>query len=67
MKYHIRIEGELGQGWEDWFGGAVISPGGDGVTLLGCEVVDQAALYGLLWKLRDLGVSLLSIERIDNK
>jgi hypothetical protein len=66
MEYRIRIEGELGQEWADWFGGLAIAQEGHGVTLLTCAVVDQAALYGLLWRLRDLGLPLLSINRIDN-
>jgi hypothetical protein len=66
MEYHIRIEGELGQEWADWFGAIAISREGDGVTLLTSAVVDQAALYGLLWKLRDLGLPLVSISRIED-
>jgi hypothetical protein len=66
MKYQIRIEGELGQEWVDWLGGHAISREGDGVTLLTCAVADQAALYGLLRKLRDLGMPLLSVNRIDD-
>jgi hypothetical protein len=67
VKYHIRIEGELGQDWADWLGGSSISREGDGVTLLTCDVVDQAALLGLLRKLRDLGLPLLSVNRIDHR
>jgi hypothetical protein len=66
MKYQIRIEGELGQQWADWFGGLAISREGDGVTLLTCPVADQAALHGLLRKLRDLGLPLLSINPCDD-
>ncbi len=66
MKYQIRIEGELGQEWVNWFGGLAISLEGDGVTLLTCTVNDQAALHGLLRKLRDLGLPLLSINRFDD-
>jgi hypothetical protein len=66
MKYQLRIEGELGQEWADWFGGAAISPEDAGVTLLTCEVRDQAALHGLLRKLRDLGLPLISVNRIDD-
>jgi hypothetical protein len=67
MEYQIRIKGELGQEWADWFGGSAIAREGDGVTLLTCAVVDQAALYGLLRKLRDLGLPLISITRTDDK
>jgi hypothetical protein len=66
MKYQVRIEGELGPKWADWFSGAAISREADGVTLLTCAVADQAALHGLLRKLRDLGLPLLSINRIDD-
>ncbi len=67
MRYQIRVEGELGQEWAEWFGGIAIAQEGDGVTLLTCAVADQAALHGLLRKLRDLGLSLLSINRIDDR
>ena len=66
MKYHIRIEGELGQEWADWFGGTAIAREPGGVLLLTCAVADQSALYGLLRKLRDLGLPLLSVNRIDD-
>jgi hypothetical protein len=66
MKYHIRIEGELGQEWADWFGGSAIAREADGVTRLTCAELDQAALHGLLRRLRDLGLPLLSINRIDD-
>ena len=66
MKYHVRIQGELGQEWLGWFGCTAISREGDGVALLTCDVADQAALHGLLRKLRDLGLPLLSINRIDD-
>jgi hypothetical protein len=66
MRYHIRVEGELGSEWADWFGGPAISREADGVTLLACTVPDQAALHGLLRKLRDLGLPLLSVNRVDD-
>ena len=66
MGYQIRIEGELGQEWSDWFGGLAISREGDDVTLLTCALADQAALHALLRKLSDLGLPLLSITRIDD-
>ena len=66
MEYRIRIEGELGQEWADWFGGIAVTREENGVTLLTCDVADQAALHGLLRKLRDLGLPLLSINRIDD-
>ena len=66
MKYQVRVEGELGQQWVDWFGGPAISREGDGVTLLTCAAADQAALDGRLRRTRDLGLPLLSANRIDD-
>ena len=61
MVYQIRIEGHLGRQWTDWFGGLTITLEENGDTLLTGPVVDQAALYGLLRKVRDLGMPLLSV------
>jgi hypothetical protein len=63
-RYEIRIKGHLDSGWEDWFGGLTITLEEDGDTLLAGPVVDQAALYGLLKKVRDLGMPLLSVNRV---
>jgi hypothetical protein len=65
MVYHIRIEGHLGRQWADWFGGLTISLEDNGDTLLTGPVVDQAALHGLLRKVRDLGMPLLSVKRVE--
>ncbi len=62
--YQIRIKGHLGPQWADWFGGLAISLEDNGDTLLTGPVVDQAALHGLLGKVRDLGVPLISAIRI---
>jgi hypothetical protein len=59
--YEIRIQGHLGPQWTDWFGGLAIKLEEDGATLLTGPVVDQAALHGLLKKVRDLGMPLLSV------
>lgn len=67
MKYHVRIQGELGKEWVDWFGETAISREDAGVTLLTCDLPDQAALHGLLRKLQGLGMSLISINRIDDE
>ena len=64
MVYQIRIEGHLGLQWTDWFGGVSITLEDSGNTLLTGPVVDQAALFGLLKKVRDLGMSLVSVNRI---
>ena len=67
--YQITVQGYLGQSRADWFDGMVIEPQVDAegmsVTRLTGEVVDQAALHGLLRRLYDLGLSLLSIKRIE--
>jgi hypothetical protein len=63
-RYEIRIKGHLDSGWADWFGGLTITLEGDGDTLLAGRVVDQAALYGLLKKVRDVGMPLLSVNRV---
>ena len=64
MIYQIRIEGHLAGQWIDWFGGLTITLEDNGDTLLTGPVVDQAALHGLLRKVRDLGIPLLSVIRL---
>jgi NADPH:quinone reductase-like Zn-dependent oxidoreductase len=64
MVYQIRIKGHLGREWTDWFEGLTITLEDNGETLLTGPVVDQAALYGLLRKVRDLGVPLVSVNRV---
>jgi hypothetical protein len=61
MVYQIRIKGHLGLEWTDWFEGLTITLEDNGETLLTGAVVDQAALYGLLRKVRDVGMPLLSV------
>lgn len=63
--YEIKIKGHLSQQWEDWFGGVTAAPDEEGNTVLTCPVIDQAQLYGLLRKVRDLGVPLISVTRLD--
>jgi len=60
--YQIRIQGHLDNQWSDWFEGLTITLEEGGDTLLTGPVVDQAALHGLLKKVRDLGMPLLSIN-----
>jgi hypothetical protein len=62
--YEIRIKGHLDTRWTDWFEGLTITALDNGETLLTGMVVDQAALHGLLRKVRDLGVPLLSVTRV---
>jgi hypothetical protein len=59
--YEIRIQGRLDDRWTAWFDGMELVTAGDGSTLIRGEVVDQAALHGLLQKVRDLGLPLLSV------
>ncbi len=61
MVYQVRIKGHLGGQWKDWFGGLAITLEDNGETLLTGPIVDQAALHGLLRKVRDLGTPLLSV------
>lgn len=62
MVYQIRVKGYLGQQWIYWFEGLTITLEEDGITLLTGLVIDQAALHGILNKVRDLGLSLLSVK-----
>ena len=63
--YQIRLKGHLDDQWADWFGGLTITLEEDGNTLLTGPVVDQAALFGLLKKVRDLGMPLVSIDCVE--
>jgi len=62
--YEIRIKGHLGRQWTDWFDGLDITLDDSGDTLLTGRLVDQAALYGLLRKVRDLGMPLVSVTPV---
>ena len=63
--YQIRLQGHLGPQWSDWFEGLTIELLEDGETLVTGPVVDQPALHGLLKKVRDLGLPLLSVTHVD--
>ena len=65
--YQIRIKGRLGQQWADWFEGLTVTLDDSGDTLLTGIVVDQAAPYGLLKKVRDLGAPLIAVTQIDRR
>ena len=62
LAYQIRIKGHLGRQWTNWFSGLAITLEDNGDTLLTGLIVDQAALHGLLRKVRDLGMPLISVS-----
>ncbi len=62
--YEIRVQGHLGAGVATWFPGFAIHHEDNGDTTLSGLVVDQAALYGILMRMRDLGLSLVSVQRL---
>ena len=64
VRYEIRVEGVLDEQWSAWFDGMQITSEPDGVTVIVGPVTDQAALHGLLAKVRDLGLPLISVRRV---
>lgn len=64
--YQIKVQGHLGSEWTDWFEGLHVTPQENGETLLSGPVRDQAALHGLLKKVRDLGIPLVSVNLVDH-
>jgi hypothetical protein len=64
--YEIRLQGRLDQRWSTWFDGLTLSTDQEGSTTLRGPVADQAALHGLLARVRDLGVPLISLRRLEN-
>lgn len=65
LVYHIRVKGRLGGEWTAWFEGLTVTALDNGETLLAGPVADQAALHGLLRKVRDLGMPLLAVIQIE--
>ena len=66
-RYEIRLKGHLDARWTDWFEGLSLTHASDGTTMLSGPVVDQAALYGVLRKVRDLGLPLVSVIQVEPK
>ncbi len=65
MVYLVRLKGHLGAEWADWFDGLTITLADNGETLITGPTLDQAALYGLLKKVRDLGIPLVSVSPVE--
>ena len=64
-RYEIRLRGHLDSRWTAWFDGLSLSNENDGTTIIGGPVADQAALHGLLQKVRDLGLPLISVTQVE--
>jgi hypothetical protein len=64
-RYEIRLKGHLASRWAAWFDGLTLTRESDGTTLIAGPVVDQAALHGLLAKVRDTGLPLVSVEHVE--
>ena len=62
--YEIRVQGHLDTRWVVWFDGLTLTPGSDGTTTIHGLVADQAALHGVLQKIRDLGLPLISVNHV---
>jgi hypothetical protein len=63
--YRLRLDGHLDDHWSSWFGDVTLTRDADGTTSITGAVVDQAELHGLLTKVRDLGVALISVDLLD--
>jgi hypothetical protein len=64
-RYEIRVRGRLDARWSSWFDGHVLTPQPDGTTVIEALALDQASLHGLLRQVRDAGLGLISVTRID--
>ena len=65
-RYEIRLAGRLDERWAAWFDGLSVRQSDDGTTVISGPIADQAALHGLLQRVRDLGLPLISVERVDS-
>ena len=63
-RYRIKIKGQLDPRWQDWFDGLTITPTDSGNTLLSGVIVDQAALHGVFKKIRNLGLTIVSVKSL---
>lgn len=66
VQYEIRVEGHLTERWAAWFDGLAVNSEDDGTTVIRGSVVDQAALHGLLLRLRDIGIPLISLTPVED-
>jgi hypothetical protein len=64
VQYEIHVEGRIGASRSEWFDGMHVTSGPEGTTIAG-EVADQSALHGLLDRVRDFGLTLISVNRVD--
>ena len=64
VRYQIRVKGELGTCWSDWFAGVAVAAEGGDTLLVG--QMDQATLHGALRRIRDLGLPLISVSRLED-
>jgi hypothetical protein len=64
-RYEIRLTGHLDARWTAWFDGLAVSHENDGATVISGQIADQAALHGLLQRVRDLGLPLVSVRRVE--
>jgi hypothetical protein len=67
LRYEIRVDGILDEGWSEWFDGLQLTHETGGVTLLSGNLRDEAALHGLIREIPDLGLPLISLARLDNQ
>lgn len=65
VTYEIRVEGHLDRGWEEWLEGLVLTHTETGETILTGPLRDQSALYGVLMRMRDLGLTLISVRQVE--
>ena len=67
QQYRIQIRGHIPASWSDWFDGLALTQQPDGVTVINGSFPDQAALFGMLWRIRDLGIPLISVVSVENE